>query len=210
MKYLLSALAATALAALAPNAAAAAQYQAGVNYQVLDTPQPTNAPTGKVEVVEFFWYACPHCFAFEPYLENWLAHKPADVEFVRIPVTVGFRWADVMARAFYTEKVLGVVDKLHDAIFDEIHQKRHLLKTKDDFKQFFEQHGISGADFDNAWNSFSVAMDLKRAKKAQMGYHIMGVPTIGVAGRYTATLHSGQGIEDLPDLTTFLVKKSTQ
>ncbi|HET7370288.1 MAG TPA: thiol:disulfide interchange protein DsbA/DsbL, partial [Gammaproteobacteria bacterium] len=180
----------------------------GVNYQVLDTPQPTSAPAGKVEVVEFFWYACPHCFAFEPYLEEWLSHKPENVVFQSVPVATGFPAADVMARAYYTEKALGVKDKLHDAIFNEIHQKRHMLKSKEDFKTFFKQHGVSGEDFENAWNSFSVAMNVKRAANMQKAYRIMGVPTVAVGGRYTATLHAGQGIEDLPDIINYLVKKT--
>ncbi|HET6654662.1 MAG TPA: thiol:disulfide interchange protein DsbA/DsbL [Gammaproteobacteria bacterium] len=191
-----------------PQMAAADQPEAGVNYQVLDTAQPTSAPAGKVEVIEFFWYACPHCFAFEPYLEDWLAHKPENVVFVRVPVVKGFQWADAMAHAYYTEKALGVVDKLHDAIFNEIHQKRHLLKSKEDFKAFFEQHGVSGEDFESAWNSFSVAMNVKRAANLQQAYRIMGVPTVAVGGRYTATLHAGQGIEDLPDVIDYLVKKA--
>ncbi|HET7587571.1 MAG TPA: thiol:disulfide interchange protein DsbA/DsbL [Gammaproteobacteria bacterium] len=191
-----------------PQMAAADQPEAGVNYQVLDTAQPTSAPAGKVEVIEFFWYACPHCFAFEPYLEDWLAYKPENVVFVRVPVVKGFQWADAMAHAYYTEKALGVVDKLHDAIFNEIHQKRHLLKSKEDFKAFFEQHGVSGEDFESAWNSFSVAMNVKRAANLQQAYRIMGVPTVAVGGRYTATLHAGQGIEDLPDVIDYLVKKA--
>ncbi|HET6654628.1 MAG TPA: thiol:disulfide interchange protein DsbA/DsbL [Gammaproteobacteria bacterium] len=199
---------AAAMFAVAPLAAAADQPKAGVNYQVLDTPQPTSAPAGKVEVIEFFWYACPHCFAFEPYLEEWLSHKPENVVFVRVPVATGFQWADAMAHAYYTEKALGVVDELHEAIFDEIHQKRHLLKNKEDFKEFFVQHGVNGEDFDNAWDSFSVAMNVKRAANLQKAYHIMGVPTVAVAGRYTATLHADQGIQDLPDIIGFLVKKT--
>lgn len=196
------------LLALLPVLATAAQTpQAGVNYKVLDNPQPTSAKPGQVEVIEFFWYACPHCYAFEPYLENWLAHKPAAVKFVRVPVVHGYAFAHVMAQAFYTEKVLGVVDKLHDAIFKEIHARHHMLKTKEDFKSFFEAHGVSGKDFENAWNSFAVAVDIKRAANQQTAYRVLGVPTVAVGGRYTATLHSGQGPRDLPDVIQFLVDK---
>jgi thiol:disulfide interchange protein DsbA len=208
MKHLLAILTAAALLALAP--LAAGHPEAGVNFKVLDTPQPTTVPSGKTEVIEFFWYACPHCFAFEPYLEHWQSHKPENAILVRIPVVNGFRWGKVMAHAFYTEKALGVLDKLHDAIFNEIHKKRHLLKTKDDFKQFFEAHGIKGKQFDNAWDSFSVAMNLKRAAKAQKAYHVMGVPMIAVAGRYTATTHRGQGVEALPDIINYLIQKSAK
>lgn len=179
----------------------------GVQYQTLDNPQPTAAGPGQVEVAEFFWYACPHCYAFEPYLENWLAHKPKNVEFQRIPVMRGYAWAKPMAHAYYTEVALGVVDKLHKAIFDEIHVKHHILKTKDDFKQFFEKHGVSSKDFDSAWNSFSVAVNMKRAAKEESAYQIMGVPTIAVGGRYTATLGAGQGPSDLPKAIDFLLHK---
>lgn len=188
-------------------AAGAPALEAGVNYQVLDNRQPTSVAPDQVEVIEFFWYACPHCYAFEPYLENWLAHKPANVKFVRVPVVQGYAWAHVMAQAYYTEKVLGVEKKLHEAIFKEIHARRHMLKTKADFKSFFEKHGVSGDDFDKAWGSFAVAVDLKRAANRQTSYKVLGVPTVAVAGRYTATLHAGQGVADLPDVIQFLVDK---
>ncbi|HET8551962.1 MAG TPA: thiol:disulfide interchange protein DsbA/DsbL [Gammaproteobacteria bacterium] len=214
MKYKhLLALIAAAVASLALTTgalAADATPRAGVNYQVLDTPQPTNAGTGQVEVMEFFWYACPHCYAFEPYLENWLAKdKPKDVKFVRVPVMNGFQWAHVMARAFYTEKALGLVDKLHKAIFDEIHRRRHLLKSKEDFKKFFVKHGVDGDAFDKAWNSFTVAMNMKRAASEQKAYQIMGVPTLAIAGKYTLTLHQGQNDEDMLRVTDYLVKKES-
>lgn len=210
-KYLLAVIfAGVAAYAVAPAASAAdTTPRAGVNYQVLDTPQPTSAAQGQVEVMEFFWYACPHCYAFEPYLENWLANgKPKDVKFVRVPVMNGFQWAHVMAQAFYTEKALGVVDKLHKPIFDEIHARHHLLKTKEDFKKFFEKHGVDGKAFDNAWSSFTVAMDMKRASAEQKAYQIMGVPTVAVAGKYTLTVHQGQGDKDMLRVTDYLVKKA--
>jgi thiol:disulfide interchange protein DsbA len=210
MKQLLTLIAVVAMFCVSPMATAATQPKAGVNYHVLDTPQSTSAPQGKVEVIEFFWYGCPHCYAFQPYLEHWLKQKPDNVDFIRVPVATGFQEAKPMAQAFYTEKSLGLVDKLHDALFDQYQKYHHLLKTKKDFKKFFEKHGVSGKDFDAAWDSFSVAMDVKRAANKQKAYHIMGVPTIAVDGRYTATLHRNQGVEDLPGVIDYLVKKSAQ
>lgn len=189
----------------------APQYKAGVNYKVLKDPQPTSAPEGKIEVIEFFWYACPHCFAFQPYLEKWLhKDKPANVKFVRVPVANGFRWAEIYARAFYTEKALGLVDKLHDAFFREIHIEHHFLNTKDAIKAFFVAHGVSAKQFETTWSSFAVSMNVKKASNMQTDYHIMGVPMMAVDGRYKATLQNGQGLKALPKVVDFLVDKSTR
>lgn len=196
------------LGALAAQAVPAA-YTEGSNYQAVTPQVSTSAAPGHVEVVEFFWYACPHCYAFEPYLENWAAHKPTNVEFDRIPVVKGYQWAQPMAQAFYTEKALGLVDKLHKAIFDEIHLQHHILKNEADFKQFFVAHGVSADDFEKAWNSFGVAIDLKRAAAKQEQYKILGVPTIAVGGEYTATLGNGQGPAELAKIIPFLVHKAS-
>jgi len=213
MKTILHVTAVIALAAdaLLPLNAGAETHENGVTYSVLQNPQATATGPSKVEVIEFFWYGCPHCFAFEPYLEDWIQHKkPANAEFTRIPVAEGFAWAKPMARAFYTEVALGIVDKLHKAIFDEIHRNHHILKTEADFKAFFEKHGVSAKQFDATWNSFAVTLNVNRAAHEQEAYQIAGVPTIAVGGRYTATLGAGQGPEQLPHAMDFLIRKAAK
>jgi thiol:disulfide interchange protein DsbA len=166
------------------------KWTLGREYTVLSPAQPSNAPPGKVEVVEMFWYGCPHCNAFDPYLEKWKKHKAAYVEFVRVPVM----WADIHrahARLFYTLQALGKLDQLHTKVFDQIHQKGDELyfsgdpqATLDDEVKFAEANGISKADFVNAYNSFGVQTNLQKADDLGRRYKIDAVPTIVIDGKY--------------------------
>ncbi len=168
------------------------KWVAGRDYTVLSPAQPSNAPPGKVEVVEMFWYGCPHCYAFDPILENWKKHKAAYVEFVRIPVM----WADIHrahARLFYTalQAALGKLDQLHSKVFDQIHQQGDELyvsgdpqATLDDEVKFAEANGIKKADFVNAYNSFGVQANLQKADDLGRRYRIDAVPTIVIDGKY--------------------------
>jgi thiol:disulfide interchange protein DsbA len=166
------------------------KWTLGREYTVLSPAQPSNAPPGKVEVVEMFWYGCPHCYAFDPYLEKWKKHKAAYIEFVRVPVT----WADIHrshARLFYTLQALGKVDQLHTKVFDQIHQKGDELyfsgdpqATLDDEVKFVVANGISKSDFVNAYNSFGVQTNLQKADDLGRRYKIDAVPTIVIDGKY--------------------------
>jgi protein dithiol oxidoreductase (disulfide-forming) len=172
----------------------AGKWVAGTNYTVLSPAQPSDAPPGKVEVVEMFWYGCPHCYAFDPYLENWKKHKAAYIDFQRVPVM----WADIHrahARLFYTLKALGKLDQLHTKVFDEIHQKGDELyisgdeqATLDDEVKFAEANGISKTDFLNAYNSFGVQADLAKADDLGRRYKIDAVPTIVIDGKYESNV----------------------
>ena len=168
----------------------AGKWTAGTNYKPLLPAQPTDTPPGKVEVVEMFWYGCPHCDALEPYLESWLKNMPSYIEFVRVPVM----WADVHrahARLFYTLQALGKVDELHAKVFDEIHQKNDELYTQGDEQatlradvQFAKANGISEADFVKAWNSFGVQTNLQKADDLARRYRIESVPSFVIDGKY--------------------------
>jgi thiol:disulfide interchange protein DsbA len=155
------------VAALAPEGQLpAGKWVAGTNYKVLSPAQPTDAPPGKIEVIEFFWYGCPHCAVLEPYIENWLKDKPPYIEFVRIPVMFG-EVHRAHARLFYTLQALGKVDQLNAKVFDQIHQQRDPLYAPDDDKgtlqdqlHFAKANGISEADFMSAYNSFAVQANL--------------------------------------------------
>ncbi len=172
----------------------AGKWNAGTNYSVLSPAQPTDAPPGKVEVVEMFWYGCPHCYAFDPVLEAWKKHKAAYIEFVRVPVM----WADIHrshARLFYTLQALGKLDQLHTKVFDQIHQKGDELyvsgdpqATLEDEVKFAEANGISRADFVAAWNSFGVQANLQKADDLGRRYKIDAVPTIVIDGKYESNV----------------------
>ena len=169
------------------------KWHPGVNYDPLVPAQPTSVAPGKVEVVEVLWLACPHCYALEPYMRNWLKTKPPYIEFVRVPVM----WQPVHrahARLFYTLEALGrqdLIDKAFDTIHDLIERKQPPLVGNSDEEtlrlqqQFATANGISADDFAKAYNSFSVSSDLQRAEQLTQRYHVEGVPFFVVNGKYT-------------------------
>ena len=182
---------------------ASAEYDAGIEYKVLSTPQPTSDGS-KVEVLELFWYGCPHCFHFEPYLKAWLKKKPKNVVFVRIPAIFSPSWG-LHAQAFYTAKALGVVDKVHEALF-EAAQSRHLSNV-DQVRKVFVDHGIKAGDFNDAWNSFGVASWVRRAADLTKRYNIEGVPSLVINGKYVTDGPMANGYEGVLKVTDYLIKK---
>ena len=169
------------------------KWQAGVNYDPVVPAQPTGVAPGKVEVMEVFWLACPHCYAIEPRMRSWLKTKPAYVEFVRVPVI----WQQVHrvhARLYYTLEALGRDDLVSKA-FDTIHQDLEnrqppLIGDSDDAtyrmqQQFATQNGISADDFSKAYNSFSVSSNMQRAEEITQRYRVQGVPFFVVNGKYS-------------------------
>jgi thiol:disulfide interchange protein DsbA len=162
--------------------AASAPFVEGQHYVKVDPPQPTETGN-KIEVLEFFWYGCPHCYRLEPYVKRWLKTKPANVEFVRMPGIFSPRWM-MHARAYYTAEVLGVVDKLHDPIFEAIHGARNPLDSEEAILQLFKQHGVLEADFKKVFLSFAVETKMQRASEMAMRYDLDGVPAVIVNGKY--------------------------
>jgi thiol:disulfide interchange protein DsbA len=173
----------------------AGKWVAGVHYRPLVPAQPTDAPPGKVEVVEVFWYGCPHCYALDPYIESWRKTKPAYIEFRRVPVT----WQPVHqshARLFYTFEALGKEDAVHNAVFAEMHDKKNYMFMQGDEKEtlaaqiaFAKAHGISEADFTNAWNSFTVQTSMQKADELVRRYHVDGVPLLVINGKYVTDVN---------------------
>jgi len=171
------------------------KWQAGVNYNLLVPAQPTDAPPGKVEVVEVFWYGCPHCYALDPYIESWRKTKPAYIEFRRVPVT----WQPVHqshAKLFYTFEALGKEDAVHNAVFAEMHDKKNYMYMQGDDKEtlaaqiaFAKAHGISEADFTGAWNSFTVQTSMQKADELVHRYHVDGVPLLVINGKYVTDVN---------------------
>ena len=156
----------------------------GKQFRRLDkSVPPDGAPAGKIEVIEFFWYSCPHCNAFEPKLAAWAKKLPQDVYFHRVPVA--FRDDFVpQQRLYYALEALGKVDELHAKVFDEIHTKRQPTNREDLILAFVEKNGVDRARFQEIYNSFSVQTKARRAKQLQDLYEVQGVPSMGVAGRY--------------------------
>jgi len=186
----------------------AGKWQAGVNYDPVVPAQPTSVAPGKVEVLEVFWLACPHCYALEPSLRSWLKHKPPYVEFVRVPVI----WQPihrVHARLYYTLDALGrqdLVEKAFDTIHQDLenHQAPLIGESEEQTfrlqQQFAVDNGVSAGDFAKAYNSFAVNSDLQRAEEITQRYHVEGVPLIAVNGKYTTDVGKAGGEAKLIEL----------
>jgi protein dithiol oxidoreductase (disulfide-forming) len=154
----------------------------GEDYISLDKPLPTE-PKGKVEVIEFFWYSCPHCNHFEPTLQAWLQKVPKDVVFKRVPVA--FRDSFIpQQRLYYALETLGKVDALHKAVFHAIHTEKQTLDTADQIIAWAVKQGLDKKQFTDAFNSFSTSGKTGRAKQLQDQYKVSGVPALAVGGRY--------------------------
>lgn len=162
---------------------AAAEYSEGKQYLRLAKPQPTLA-SDKIEVVELFWYGCPHCFELEPHIQQWLETKPDDVVFVRMPAILGPRW-ELLAKGFYTAELLGVEDRLHPALFEALHEKKQKINDEAALQDFFVNHGVSAEDFRNTFGSFAVSVKSNNAKAMTRRYAITGVPTLIVNGKFS-------------------------
>ncbi len=153
-------------------------------YETIEPAQPTQTPD-KVEVVELFWYGCPHCYDFEPYLERWLARKPSHVVFTRVPaVFPNNRLWLLHAQAFYTAQALGVLDRIHGPLFEAYQNAKRPLDTQEQLAAFFAERGVPAADFDRAWSSFGVQSKTRQAVALTQRYGIDGVPAVVVNGKY--------------------------
>ncbi len=155
----------------------------GTDYMTLDKRVPVEAPAGKIEVIEFFWYSCPHCNVFEPKLVNWIKKLPADVTVRRVPVA--FRDDFVpQQRLYYTLEAMGKLDELHGKVFHTIHVEKQMIDKEASILVWAEKNGLDKAKFVELYNSFSVQTKARRATQLQDAYKVQGVPAIGIAGRY--------------------------
>ncbi|WP_297528184.1 thiol:disulfide interchange protein DsbA/DsbL [Thiohalobacter sp.] len=194
------------LALFLPFSASAAEFEAGKDYLTIRPAQPTNDPA-RIEVVEMFWYGCPHCFQLEPLIEEWAAKLPDDVNFLRVPAVLSPRW-ELLAKAWYTAELLGVTDRIHKALFDEIHVKRKRINSEPALRSFFVQQGVKGEDFDNTFNSFGVAAKVNRARQLTRNYGIRGVPSMIVEGRYRTSATEAGSHERMLEVVDYLVEQA--
>jgi len=158
---------------------------AAQGYRNVTAAHPPGDPH-KIEVTEFFWYGCPHCFHFEPYIEKWRKTKPDDVEFRFVPAILGPSW-ELDARAFYAAKVMGVLDRFHDAMFNAIHKNGMRFTQPKDIGKFVSTLGIDGDQFVATMQSFAVDTKINRAKSLQRAYGIAGTPSVVIGGQYVTS-----------------------
>ena len=193
------------LVALPVAAQAQAQsYKEGSDYLVLDKPAPTEAPAGKVEVVEFFWYGCPHCNSFEPQLEAWLKTAPKNVAFRRAPVSFRPDF-EPHQRLYYVLEAMGKLDELHKKVFYTIHVEKQPLNSAPLVAAWAEKQGIDPAKFAEMYNSFSVSTKVRKATQLQDSYQVDGVPALGIAGRYYTSSTQAKSMDRALLIATHLV-----
>jgi thiol:disulfide interchange protein DsbA len=176
-------------------------------YELLSPAQPTQNPD-KIEVIEFFWYGCPHCYSFEPMLAEWLKNKPDNVEFIRQPAIFSRLW-ELHAKAYYTAEALGVLDKVHTDLFDAIQNKHQKLADKDELAEFFVAHGVDKAAFEEAYDSFLVDAKLRQARAMAPRYGVTGVPTIIVNGKYKVTARLAKSQQNMIKVINDLIQKES-
>lgn len=161
------------------------KIEEGFDYRILPTPQPLESK-GKVEVIEFFWYGCPHCYDFEPELNAWLKRQPKDVILRKVPVA--FR-DDFMphSQLFYALEAMGKGDALNDKVMYAMHKENKRLMTENEIADWAASQGIDRNAFLATYRSFAVVSKARAARQMADAYRIDGVPTIVMQGRYVTS-----------------------
>ena len=195
-----------------PAAASEWQFVEGRHYVRLTPTQPTFGGADKIEVAEFFWYGCPHCYDLEPYVARWLEDKPADVRLIHVPATWN-RLVALHARLFYAAEVLARNGDLEDskafrqAVFAEYHERRNQLASEDAIRRLFERFGVGAEAFDKTWESFEVEQTLRKASDLARRYGISSVPQVVVNGKYRTGGQEAGGYAALMEVIDELVER---
>ncbi|MDY4303014.1 thiol:disulfide interchange protein DsbA [Pseudomonas salmasensis] len=185
--------------------AADVPLEAGKTYVELSNPVPVAVP-GKIEVVELFWYGCPHCYSFEPTINPWAEKLPKDVNFRRIPAMFGGPW-DAHGQLFLTLEAMGVEHKVHNAVFEAIQKQGKRLTKPDEMADFVATQGVDKDKFLATFNSFAIQGQIKQAKELAQKYGVQGVPTLIVNGKYRFDLGSTGGPEATLNVADQLIAK---
>ena len=198
--------AAVAVSAAGLSLAARAQtvFKDGTDFLTLDKPAPVEAPSGQVEVVEFFWYSCPHCNIFEPQLDVWAKKQAKDVVLKRTPIAFRPDF-EPQQRLYYVLEGMGKVDELHKKVFYAIHIEKQPLNTADSIAAWAEKQGLNKAKFVEMYNSFSVSTKTRKATQLQNNFQVDGVPALGIAGRYYTSGSMAKSMERALQVADYLV-----
>lgn len=180
--------------------AMAADFVAGKDYSVVANPGKV-AP-GKIEVREFFWYGCPHCFKLEPYMQTWLKQIPKDVTFVRTPAAMNKVW-EQGARAYYVSEALGVRKKTHLPLFHAIHAQNQQIFDQASLAKFYAGYGVPEQKFNSMFNSFPITAKVAESNKLAQQYQLTGVPAVVVNGKYVVQGEDGK----VTQVVNYLIEK---
>lgn len=175
----------------------------GVDYQRIDPAVKTSNPD-KVVVTEIFWYGCPHCFRFEPFVEKWAESLPDGVVFEQVPSSINPPWT-VHARTYYALKMMGAQEQLHKKLFDAIHVKQRRLRDLDAIAEFVAEQGLDAKEFRQLYASFPVDSLVRKGKQKELSYGLEGVPTVIVNGKYRTSGVMAGNFDRLLKIINFLV-----
>jgi len=189
---------------LLPILSNAQDFTEGKSYTKL--PQDIATQTGdKIEVLEFFWYGCPHCFKFEPTITEWKKKMPANVQFIRVPAPLNASWM-VHTKTYYALETMGEGEKHHEAIFNAMHIKKIKLRDKDSIADFLEKRGVDKNTFLSTFSSFAVEMRAKQAYQLAKQYKLEGVPMLAINGKYTISGQQAGSYQKMVDTAEYLFK----
>lgn len=184
-------------------AAPAATFREGADYKLLAPPLPTQAD-GKVEVLELFWYRCPHCYELQPVLESWQKRTGKTIVYRRMPAVLGSNWA-IHARAYYTAEALDVLERMHRPVFDALHAEQRNIGDEASLAAFFAEHGVDAARFRQVFNSFGVDSKVRAAADTTRRLRLSGVPAVVVNGRYLTSPAIAGGAPRMTEVLDFLI-----
>lgn len=179
------------------------RFAEGTHYQVLDEAVSVADPD-KIEVREFFFYGCPACYNVEPIVNDWKAQAPDDVDFVRSPVLF-IRGAEPLARAYFVAEAKGILDEIHQPIFDAIHKHREPLFSVPALANFFRKYGVDPDEFNDLYSSFGVSTKVRQADTASRDYRLTGVPSFTVNGKYVVLRNNLRNDRETFEVIDYLV-----
>jgi len=183
-------------------------FDEGIEYAKVSQPQPTETE-GKVEVLEFFWYGCPHCWHLEPLLKKWKETMPANAQLRRSPAILGPTW-EPLARAYFAAELLGKAEELHEPLFEAVQVKKQRLTDADSIAKFVATLGLDPEAFKEAYGSFFVDMQVRKTMELTRIFGIDGVPAIVVNGKYRTGASQAGGNDQLMDIVTQLIQQESQ
>ena len=180
--------------------------QEGQHYHRITPGVPTEVEEGKVEVVEVFWYGCPHCFDFEAHLEGWKENLPEHISFKRMPAVLNRSW-NAHARAFYALETMGELERIHPLFFEAIHVQGRRLRDKESMARFLFQHGIDSEKFKSAYDSMYVETKVKRSDQIVRQYGVSSVPQVVINGKYRTSASDAGGYDNLLHVVNMLAEQ---
>jgi len=183
--------------------------QAAEQYEPVSPPQPT-ADASKIEVLEFFHYGCPHCRHFDPLVEEWLKHIPADVTFSRVPAIWGNPNLRALAQFYYAMEAAGIAEQLHPKVFEAFQDKKVPLNTEEGAIQWVQDNGFDGKKFADAYKSFGVRGKVQRADQLARNYRIRGVPTLAIDGQFLTSASMAGSHEEALKVADQLIARVRQ